>query len=282
MAKTNIYNQISSESKTRKFSQDYYDVLKTFTNIAEKYPLLNKEKERCLIENYRNDRQSLNKLLFYHNIRIVLNLSRKYLKTVENPADLLMNGAHGLMIAAERFDIDKGTKFNTYATKWVFKYLLMCFYSKSPITGVNQTSLNLPFFNGSEDYCEKIDYLNDFEMNDETSSFSGSGSTFLNSIDFTKINKQTVQSPRRDCEISSNATLVNDVINVISANPQFNEIDKDIIYNNMMENNFSINALAQKYHIPSKEINKRKRKLISDFRSMLSTKYNINSMRDII
>lgn len=279
---TPVYNQISSSSSVKVFSQDYYDILETFNKIASKYPLLNKQEERAMIHAYKDDRPRLNRLLFCHNIRIVLNLSKKYLHTASSAADLLMNGANGLMIAAERFDLDRNIKFNTYATKWVFKYLLMCFYSKSPVTGVNQISLNTPFF-GSEEDGEQIDFLNSYlGLNDEIST-SFVGSPMNLKIDYTKMNdRPSIPTPSREYQEVSNTTLIHEVIDAISADPHFTELDRDIIYNNMMENNYSINSLAQKYNVPTKEINKRKNKIIESFRNMLSSKYNINSINDIL
>jgi len=280
-SKQQVYNQISSNCSVKVFSQDYYDILETFNKIAEKYPILKKEEERAMIQAYAHDRPKLNKLLFYHNIRIVLNLSKKYLKTASSAADLLMNGAHGLMIAAERFDIDRNIKFNTYATKWVFKYLLMCFYSKSPVTGVNQISLNSPIFSFDDD-AEQIDYLNSYIGNDEIST-AFTGNSILSTIDFSNMNSSpSIQTPSKEYQEVSNVTLIHDIIDEISADPHFTEVDRDIIYNNMMENNFSISALAQKYHVPTKEINKRKSKIIENFKNLLSDKYNINSISDII
>lgn len=276
-----IYNQISSNCSVKVFSQDYYDILETFNRIAEKYPILKKEEEREMIAAYAHDRPKLNKLLFYHNIRIVLNLSKKYLKTAFSAADLLMNGANGLMIAAERFDIDRNIKFNTYATKWVFKYLMMCFYSKSPVTGVNQISLNSPLFNFDGD-TEQIDYVNSYFGNDEIST-AFTGNTIMTSVDCMQMNdRPSIKTPSKEYQEVSNTTLIHDVIDTISADSQFSDIDRDIIYNNMMENNYSISALAQKYHVPTKEINKRKSKLIENFKNLLSDKYNINGLQDIL
>ena len=276
-----IYNQISSSCSVKTFSQDYYDILETFNKIAARYPILTKQQERDMIHAYANDRPRLNKLLFYHNIRIVLNLSKKYLKTAQSAADLLMNGAHGLMIAAARFDIDRNIQFNTYATKWVFKYLLMCFYSKSPITGVNQISLNSPIFGFDED-TEQIDYVNNYIGNDEIST-AFTGNTVLSTIDCSTMNgRPSIKTPSKEFQEVSNTTLIHDVIDTISADSQFTDIDRDIIYNNMMENNFSISGLAQKYNVPAKEINKRKTKIIENFKSLLSDKYNINGLGDIL
>jgi DNA-directed RNA polymerase specialized sigma subunit len=235
-----------------------------------------------MIEKYMTNRSKLNSLLFYHNIRIVLNLAKKYVQKAESPADLLMNGARGLMIATEKFDINKNIKFNTYATRWVFKYIMMPFYSKSPITGVNQTSLNDLFYH-AESNSEQIDYLCDnmSDMDEVSTALSGTGKGFLKTIDYTHYDRSST-SPSCIFEDNSNSEFVQDIISVISADPQFNDIDRDIIYNNMMDNNASINAIAQKYHVPSKDVNKRKRKLISEFKSMLAEKYNVNSLADII
>lgn len=278
----NVYTQAAKENFTqRKYGQDYYDVLDTFNKIAEKHPLLDKASERKMIERLKNDRATLNKMLFYHNIRIVLNLARKYVQKAESPADLLMNGARGLMTAAERFDISKNTKFNTYATTWVFKYILLMFYSKSPITGVNQTSLN-ELFMDDENQMEKIDYICNCSDEEISTTLSCGRRNLSASIDYSTFSGSSIVSPSREYEDKANNKLIHEVIDEISADPHFNEIDRDIIYNNMMSNNDSINSIAQRHKVPTKEVNKRKRKIITNFKTMLSSKYNINSLRDII
>jgi hypothetical protein len=101
-------------------------------------------------------------------------------------------------------------------------------------------------------------------------------------IDYSRLNRPTINTPSKEYKELSNSVIVHEAINVISANPQFSDIDKDIIYSNIMDGTQSINALSIKYNIPVKDLNKRKRKLISEFKTIFAEKYNIKSLSDII
>ena len=137
-------NSNNSLVKNLPKDQSYFTTLKLYSEIATKYKLLNKKQEREMIEKYRHNRPLLNELLIKHNIRIVMHQAKKYTYRTANPADMLMDGYYGLSIAAERFDLDRDIKFNTFATAWVFKYVIAHFYSKSPEIGVNAFSMNKP------------------------------------------------------------------------------------------------------------------------------------------
>lgn len=53
------------------------------------------------------------------NLRLVLSLAPKYIRTKMDFDDLIQNGNLGLITAAEKFDHTKGYKFSTYATYWI-------------------------------------------------------------------------------------------------------------------------------------------------------------------
>ena len=66
---------------------------------STQYPPLNKQQERALIEQYRNDRDKLNELLYMHNIRLAFNMAKKY-ATKTNDFDALVSDClYGLSIA---------------------------------------------------------------------------------------------------------------------------------------------------------------------------------------
>lgn len=262
---------------TKKFPQDYYNVLKSFQSIASKYPLLNKKEERELIEKYKDDRDELNKMLFNHNIRIVMNISRKYLQQAQNPADLLMNGAKGLMIAADKFDIDRGIKFNTYATNWVFKYVIAMFYSKSPVTGVNAVSLNsmIDSKNGSKEYIDNL------TANAESDASGSSGLYDEVSQDY--LNKHSVVgSPFAEYKTHEYSDIIGHIIDELKKQDKFGgKLDQDIIFENIM-GGVPISQISAKNNVSNVEVNKRKHKILSDMKSILSTKYKVNSLIDVM
>lgn len=66
-----------------------------------------------------------------HNIRLVFNIAKKYKGKTDDFDNMVQNGYLGLMQAVNRFDIDKGIKFVTYAYPWVMKFILSEFYAKN-------------------------------------------------------------------------------------------------------------------------------------------------------
>lgn len=270
------YSKPAGGPSTKKFPQDYYNVLKSFQSIANKYPLLNKKEERELIEKYKNNRDELNKMLFNHNIRIVMNISRKYLQQAQNPADLLMNGAKGLMIAADKFDIDRGIKFNTYATNWVFKYVIAMFYSKSPVTGVNAVSLNsmIDSKNGSKEYIDNLTANGE----DDPSSTSG----LYDEVSQDYLNKHSVVgSPAAEYKTHEYSDIISHVIDELKKQDKFGKLDQDIIFENIM-GGVPISQISAKNNTTNVEVNKRKHRILSDMKSILSSKYKVNNLIDVM
>ena len=270
------YSKPAGGPSTKKFPQDYYNVLKSFQSIANKYPLLNKKEERELIEKYKDNREELNKMLFNHNIRIVMNISRKYLQQAQNPADLLMNGAKGLMIAADKFDIDRGIKFNTYATNWVFKYVIAMFYSKSPVTGVNAVSLNsmIDSKSGSKEYIDNL------TANGEGDPSSASGLYDEVSQDY--LNKHSVVgSPAAEYKTHEYSDIISHVIDELKKQDKFGKLDQDIIFENIM-GGVPISQISAKNNTTNVEVNKRKHRILSDMKSILSSKYKVNNLIDVM
>lgn len=83
-------------------------------DTAHKVEVLN-----SLSKAYSKLLQELREKFIKANLRLVLNLARKYLGRELNYADLIQEGNIGLIRAVNKFDYKLGYKFSTYATWWI-------------------------------------------------------------------------------------------------------------------------------------------------------------------
>jgi RNA polymerase primary sigma factor len=66
-----------------------------------------------------NGLKSVRNRLVQANLRLVINIAKRYMNRGLSFLDLIQEGNMGLMKAAEKYDYQKGYKFSTYATWWI-------------------------------------------------------------------------------------------------------------------------------------------------------------------
>ena len=95
------------------------DVVKQYLNEIGKIPLLTPEEEITLAKRIANGDNEARQKFYEANLRLVVSIAKRYVGRGLLFIDLIQEGNIGLSKAIDRFDINKGCKFSTYATWWV-------------------------------------------------------------------------------------------------------------------------------------------------------------------
>ncbi|MBR5268808.1 MAG: RNA polymerase sporulation sigma factor SigK [Lachnospiraceae bacterium] len=88
---------------------------------------LSAREEREYLERYKAGNPEARDVLIYRNMRLVAHIVKKYQGTGYEMEDLLSVGAIGLIKAVNTFNLEKGSRFGTYAAKCVENEILMLF-----------------------------------------------------------------------------------------------------------------------------------------------------------
>src|SRR4051812_16642151 len=95
------------------------DSVTQFMNEAGRYALLTSDEELELARRIERGDLAAKERLVNSNLRLVMNLARRYQHSEVELGDLIQEGTLGLIRAAEKFDYRKGFRFSTYATLWI-------------------------------------------------------------------------------------------------------------------------------------------------------------------
>ncbi|MGI6714362.1 MAG: sigma-70 family RNA polymerase sigma factor [Bacilli bacterium] len=95
------------------------DPVKLYFHQIGKRDLLQADEEVELAKRILAGDEEARHILIESNLRLVVNIAKRYLGRGLGFLDLIQEGNRGLMKAVEKFDYTKGFKFSTYATWWI-------------------------------------------------------------------------------------------------------------------------------------------------------------------
>jgi RNA polymerase primary sigma factor len=132
----------TKRTKTHSDSFSNENVLSTYLKEINQVPLLSREEEdQTAREAAKGNKQARDRLI-NANLRFVVNVAKKYQGQGIPLLDLIGEGNIGLINAVERYDVDKGYHFISYAVWWIRQAILKAICEKSRMIRLPQNRAN--------------------------------------------------------------------------------------------------------------------------------------------
>jgi RNA polymerase primary sigma factor len=144
------------------------DAIKSHLKDVAKIPLLSLEEEKELGKRAKEgDKEAQNQLVI-HNLRFVISVAKQYQHQGLPLEDLISAGHEGLIIAAQKYDVDRVFKFISYAVWWIRQSILKALYSSSrtirlPLNQIGNVSKVLRAIKNFEQKYERTPTLEELE-----------------------------------------------------------------------------------------------------------------------
>jgi RNA polymerase primary sigma factor len=107
------------------------NILSLYLKEINRIPLLTREEEDKYARAAALGEQHAKDMLVKSNLRFVVNIAKKYQNQGMPLSDLISEGNIGLINAIERYDVDKGYHFISYAVWWIRQAILKAVCEKS-------------------------------------------------------------------------------------------------------------------------------------------------------
>ena len=107
------------------------NILSIYLKEINKIPLLTREQENDYATRAAQGEKFAREMLVKSNLRFVVNVAKKYQNQGLPLSDLISEGNIGLMNAIERYDVNKGFHFISYAVWWIRQAILKAVCEKS-------------------------------------------------------------------------------------------------------------------------------------------------------
>ncbi len=111
-------------------SLSYTDITTAYLNEIKKIPVLSKEEERKLFIKINEGDSEAKELFIKSNLKLVVSIAKKYIDRGLPLLDLIQEGNIGLLSAIDKYDVNKGFKFSTYANYWIRERIIRSITTK--------------------------------------------------------------------------------------------------------------------------------------------------------
>ncbi len=124
-----MYARAGETRRTRDNSGNL--VLSLYLQEIDKIPLLARDEEVDLARRTADGDPAAKERLIRANLRFVVRIAKKYTNHGLSLSDLISEGNLGLMKAVDKFDVERGYHFITYAVWWIRQAILKAICEKS-------------------------------------------------------------------------------------------------------------------------------------------------------
>jgi RNA polymerase primary sigma factor len=107
------------------------NILSMYLKEINRIPLLTRDEEESIARAAAEGSQAARDKLVNSNLRFVVNVAKKYQGQGLPLSDLISEGNIGLLNAIERYDVEKGYHFISYAVWWIRQAILKAICEKS-------------------------------------------------------------------------------------------------------------------------------------------------------
>ena len=105
--------------------------LSLYLREIKEIPLLTREEEVQVAIGAKGGSKEAKDKLIVANLRFVVNVAKHYQNNSLSLSDLISEGNLGLITAVDKFDVDKGYHFISYAVWWIRQSILKAIYEKT-------------------------------------------------------------------------------------------------------------------------------------------------------
>ena len=107
------------------------DPIKAYIKDVRRIPLLTAQEEVELAKRIKKGDHKAKDLMIRSNLRLVINIAKRYMHLGMPLLDLIEEGNIGLMKAVEKFNYLRGFRFSTYAAWWIRQSITRSIFDQS-------------------------------------------------------------------------------------------------------------------------------------------------------